>query len=165
MSAGTSKLGLNLHRAQGCGGVGREVWIARPRDTDHDAALLEMSDRAATDVWLCNLANLERAHAAGVDVQLLERVLKGDPVDHRREHTHVIGASAIHSRRAALESSEDVSTADNDRQFDAGASHLRKLSRDGSQGIGLHSEASVDPTKSFAGQLDSTSGLMETGAR
>jgi hypothetical protein len=73
---------------------------------------------------LGDFAHLYRGDDAGEDVQLFERVLQRDGVHHRRQHTHVIGGGAVHAPRARLQPAEDVSPADDQRDFDAKVMHL-----------------------------------------
>ena len=57
------RLGVDLHRAQGRGGVGREVRVAGAGGEDDDAPLLEVAHRAPADVGLGDLADLDGRHA------------------------------------------------------------------------------------------------------
>jgi hypothetical protein len=94
-------VGADLHRAQRRGGVGGEVGVAGARDEDDDAALLEVADRAPADVGLA-ISDISIAVSTRVGhAEPLERVLQGEPVDHRREHAHVVGAGAVHALGAA----------------------------------------------------------------
>jgi hypothetical protein len=57
-----------------------------------------------------------RLHA-GVDADLLQRVLHRERVHHRRQHPHVIAGRAIHAARRARDAAEDVAAADHHAQF------------------------------------------------
>jgi hypothetical protein len=65
-------LGVDLERAQGGGGVGGEVRVAGPGREDHDPAFLEMPDRAAANVRLRDLADVERREHTCVGAVPLE---------------------------------------------------------------------------------------------
>jgi hypothetical protein len=94
---------VHIDRAQ-CGrGVGGEERVARAGGEDHDASLLEVAHRAAPDVRLGDLLDLDRRLHAGVAVLLLERVLDLQRVEDGREHAHVSGRRAVHARSRALQ--------------------------------------------------------------
>ena len=57
-------VGADLDRAQARGGVGREERIARARREDRDSALFEVAHRAAANIVLANLVDLQRRHDA-----------------------------------------------------------------------------------------------------
>ena len=69
------RLGADLAGPQRRRGVGREERVAGAAGEDDDAALLEVADRAAPDVRLGDLLDVERRLHARVDAELLERVL------------------------------------------------------------------------------------------
>ncbi len=52
------------------------------------------------------------------DAVLLERVLQGQGVDHRRQHAHVVAAGAIHAARAGGQAPEDIAAANHDGRLD-----------------------------------------------
>ena len=60
------RLGADLERAQRGRRVGREERVAGAGREDHDAALLEVADRAAADVRLGDLRDGERGQDARV---------------------------------------------------------------------------------------------------
>ena len=101
-----------------------------PGREDHDPALLEVADRAAADVGLGDLGDLDRRHHAGVGTRLLERVLERQRVEHRGQHPHVVGGGPVHAGRRALEAAVDVAGADHDRDLHPRAATLVDLVRD-----------------------------------
>jgi hypothetical protein len=67
---------------------------------------------------------------------LLEGVLQGEGVDHRRQHAHVVALRAVHARARALEAAEDVASADDDADLHAEPVQLGDLGGDALQGLG-----------------------------
>src|SRR6185295_20397083 len=87
------------------------------------------------------------------DVELFERVLQRQRVDHGRQHAHVIGGGAIHAAGAGGDAAEDVAAADDDRGLDPHALDLgdveRNLRRHGRvDAVGLFAH------QGFAGELE-----------
>src|SRR3954466_1050658 len=113
------RLGVDLARAQRGGGVGREERVAGAGREDHDAPLLEVAHRAAADVGLRDLADVERRLHARVDLELLERVLQLQRVEDDREHPHVVRGRAVHPLGRARDAAVDVARAEHDRDLDA----------------------------------------------
>jgi hypothetical protein len=112
--------GLNLDCPQCGSGVGREERIARPTSKNHDATFFKVSHRTTANVGLSNLRHLDRRLDSGGLTQLFKRVLQRECIDDRCEHAHVIGLRAIHSGTSTGHSSPDVSTTDNDGDFNIG---------------------------------------------
>ena len=52
-------------------------------------------------------------------VELFQRRLHGQRVHHGRQHTDVVGLSAVHAGRRAGNAAEDVAAADDDRDLNA----------------------------------------------
>src|SRR4051794_25149713 len=113
------RLGVDLARAQRRGGVGREERVAGAPGEDHDAALLEVAHRAAADVGLGDLADVERRLHPRVDLELLERILELQRVQHDREHPHVVRGGAVHALGRARDPAVDVPGPEHDRDLDA----------------------------------------------
>src|SRR6185312_4473441 len=65
---------LDFKRAQGGGSIGGKVRIAGAGGKDDDAAFFQVPDRAAADVGLGHLVHFDRAHDAGGNAHLFERV-------------------------------------------------------------------------------------------
>ena len=112
-------VGADLDRAQGRGGVGREVRVAGAGDEDDDPALLEVAHRAAADVRLGDLVHRDRAHDPGRRVGALDRVLEREAVHDGREHADVVAGRAVHALRRRSHAAEDVAAADDDADLDA----------------------------------------------
>ena len=124
------RLGLDLERAQRGGRVGREVRVAGAAGEDHDAALLEVPDRAAADVRLGHLADVERREHARVGAVPLERLLHRERVEDRREHAHVVAGRPVHAGGRRLHAAVDVPAADHERELEPGRVHLDELARE-----------------------------------
>ena len=130
------RAGVDFHGAQRGRGVGREVGVAGAGGEDDEAPLLEVTDGAAADVGLGDLADLERRHHARRDAALLERVLQRERVDDGGEHAHVVALRAVHAGARALEAAEDVAAADDDADLHPVGVHLGELGREGRQASG-----------------------------
>ena len=133
-------VGLHLHRAQRCGGVGREVGVAGAGGEDHDAAFLEVADRPAADERLGNGPHFDRRDDARDHAVLLERILHGEAVDHGRQHAHVVARRAVHALRARGDSTEDIASADDDADLDAEAADFRDVGGDARGDGGIDAE-------------------------
>ena len=112
-----------------------------------------MPDRAAPDVRLGDLADLERRHHARGDAGLLEGVLHRERVDHGREHAHVVALRAVHPGARALEPAEDVPAADHDAHLRAERVDLGELRGRGADDLAVDAEAAVPPAERLAAQL------------
>ena len=95
----------------------------------------------------------------------LEHVLHGERVDHRAEHSHVVGADAVHSHLGELRAANDVAAADH--QADAGA-HARRLSLifvgEALDNVEIEPDALVSG-ECFAGDLEQNPRVLEIGAK
>src|SRR3954454_3679 len=129
------RLGVDLAGAQRGGGVGREERVPRAGGEDDDAPLLEMAHRAAADVGLGDLADVERGLHARVDVELLERVLELQRVEDDREHPHVVGRRAVHALGRSGDPAVDVARPQHDRDLDAAIVHALDLLGDLAQAL------------------------------
>ena len=95
---------------------------------DHDAALLQVPDRAPRDVGLGDLAHRDGRLHPGVDVVLaLQEVLQGQAVHDRAEHAHVVGPGPFHAAVLQLGAAEEVAAADDHRDLGPGGHHLGDL--------------------------------------
>ena len=121
------RLRADLDRPQGTCGVRREERVASARGEDHHASLLEVPDGAPPDVRLGNFADLERAQHARRHVDLLERVLDRQRVQHRSEHSHVVAGGTFDAHVGGLESAEDVTAADHQSQLATGRARAADL--------------------------------------
>ena len=61
---------------------------------------------------------------------LLERVLQRQPVQHGREHAHVVAGRSVHALGRGRQAAVDVAAANDDRDLDAAAVNGRDLLRD-----------------------------------
>ena len=78
---------------------------------------LEMPERAAADVGLGHARHRDRRLDAGVDAELLERILQRKRVHDGRQHAHVIGGGAIEALGRRGHAAEDVAAADDQAQL------------------------------------------------
>ena len=78
-----------------------------------------MADGAATDIGLRNLAHLDGAHNARLDIVALESILKRKGVHAGGEHADVVGLGTVHAFCRTRHAAEDVAAADGDGQLDA----------------------------------------------
>ena len=159
------RVGVDLHRAQRRGGVGREVRVARPPGEDDHPPLLEVPHRAPADVRLGDLPDLDRGLHARRHVGLLERVLEREAVDHRREHPHVVALRAVHPLARPLEPAEDVSTADDDPALHPERVHLGELGCQAPQDLGRDPEAAGRAAERLAAQLEDDPLVLEVGMK
>src|SRR5262249_5404024 len=136
-------VGLDLHGAEGGGGIGREVGVAGTCSEDYDAALFEMADGAAANVGFGDLVHFDGGHDAAVHVTFLERVLQGERVDDGAEQAHVVGGAAVHLPRRFRDAAKEVAAADDDGHFDAQATYLGDLRADLVNGVDVHTEAAA----------------------
>ncbi len=99
-----------------------------PAGEDHHTTLLEMADGSPPDVGLGDRRHRDRGLHAGGLAEPLEDVLQRQAVDDGREHAHVVGLGAVHTRARAGHPPPDVAAAHDDRDVDAElASHLDDL--------------------------------------
>ncbi|MOA42648.1 hypothetical protein D3C78_1647150 [compost metagenome] len=64
---------------------------------------------------------------AGVDTLVLECVLHGKRVHDGGHHAHVVGGGAVHALRTRGDATENITSADDDGQFDAGGGDFGDL--------------------------------------
>ena len=112
-----------------------------------------MADRSAADERLGDRAHFDGCHHAGDHPLLLESVLEGQRVDHRRQHPHVVGGRAVHATGARRDAAKDVAAADHDGRLDAHVPESSATSRGD-----LRRDGRVDPVvllahERFAGQF------------
>ena len=86
-----------------------------------------MADGAATDVGLGDLAHLDSAHDARLDVVTLEGILQRKRVHAGGEHADVVRLSAVHALGRPRHTAEDVAAAHRDGQLDAVVDDLLDL--------------------------------------
>ena len=93
VDAGALEQGIAAHfgGAQSGAGIGGEIGAAGAGGEDDDATLGEVAFGAAADYRLAHLVHLDRRLDAGLDADLLERVLHRQRVHHRRQHAHIVG--------------------------------------------------------------------------
>src|SRR5208283_2518793 len=110
---------VQLGGAQGVYRVGREIGVARARDEDDQAPLLEVADRAAQDERLGDLVHRYRALDPGHDAHLLQPVHDRHAVDDGREHAHVVARRPVDAASLAREPAENVPAPDDDAYLHA----------------------------------------------
>src|SRR4051812_25942976 len=147
------RLGVDLARAQRGGGVGREERVAGAGREDHDAAFLQVAHRAAADVGLGDLADVERRLHARVHLELLERVLELQRVEDDRQHPHVVRGRAVHALGGARDAAVDVPCPQHDRDLDAAVVDALDLLGDLAQALQVGAVLEVAHER-LAGQLE-----------
>jgi hypothetical protein len=116
-----------------------------------DPAFLQVPHGPADQERLGDLPDLERRQHAGRNAERLERVLHGQAVDQRRQHSHLIGHHALEvlRRRAA----EEVPSADDDRQLHAEPVGVDDLLGQGGEDLARDAEPLIAHQR-LAGQLE-----------
>jgi len=121
-------VGADLARAESGGGVGGEKRMSGAGGEDDHAAFFKMAEGPSPDEGLRHVFHFDRGHHAGLDAGLFERVLESEGVDHRGEHTHVVGRVAVHSALAGGGgAAPDVAAADDDGELQRGRDDLFDL--------------------------------------
>src|SRR5205807_9722454 len=87
-----------------------------------------------------------------LDALVLEEVLQGEAVHDGAEHSHVVGAAAVHAALGELGTAEVVAAAHDDGDLDAGADDVGDLARDRLDDVGVHAEPTA-AREGLAGQL------------
>ena len=77
-----------------------------------------MSDGSATDVRLGDLLHVDGRLDPGGLTELFKGVLKGQGVDRRGEHAHVVGLGPVHAGASAGHAAPDVAAADDHGDID-----------------------------------------------
>src|SRR5450432_943269 len=90
-------LGADLERALSGGRVGGEVRRPEASAKNDDPALLQVPDRPAWHVGLGDLTHRDRRLHPGLDMLLLQEILKRQAVHHGAEHAPVVRPRAVHA--------------------------------------------------------------------
>ena len=112
-----------------------------------------MPHRAAADIRFAHAGHRDGGLDAGIDADLLERILHRERVHHRREHAHVIGGAAVEAFGGAGDAAEDVASANDEAQLMPGGLGGGNLAREAGHGIGIDPELAVAHQR-FARQLE-----------
>ena len=96
-------------------------------------------------IWFMKTAR----HHAALHAALLQRVLQGNGVDHRRQHAHVVGGHAVHFFRLLGHSAEEIAAADYDADFHAQPVDIGDFVGDFSDLVGVQAEL-VLPRQCFS---------------
>ena len=76
-----------------------------------------------------HLIHLDRALNARVNPNLLQRVLHGQRIHHRRQHAHVIGLRAVHALRRTRNAAKDVTATNHQTNIEPGFFRSLHLTR------------------------------------
>ena len=87
----------DFHGPKGSCRIRGEIRISCPSSEDDHPALLQMTNGPSPNIGFCDLAHLNRRLDSGVNVDLLQGILKGNAVHDRSQHPHVICRSSVHS--------------------------------------------------------------------
>ena len=77
-----------------------------------------MADGAPADEGLGDRAHFDGSQHPRRDAVVFKRILQGQRVDHRGQHTHVIAGRAVHAAGAGGQAAEDVAAANHHRCLD-----------------------------------------------
>src|SRR5665213_343318 len=146
-------IGFDLDCAERSSRVSGEVRVAGTRGEDHHPAFLEVPHGAAADVRFRDLRHLDGGHRASRYADSFERILKGQSVDDRRQHAHVVACGSIEAQFAGSHATEDVSATHYERYL-----HSHLMDTLDLAGDRLH-DGEIDavvtrPAKSFTAQLE-----------
>ena len=72
---------------------------------------------------------------------MLQRILQGERVDHRRQHAHVVGLRAVHALGGGGLAAQDVAPTDDNRNLSSKIMHLRQLTGEVVQDFGVDAVA------------------------
>ena len=111
-----------------------------------------MPHRTPSNVRLGDLVHRDRRLHARGNAHALERVLQGERIDHGREHPHVVGGGAIHTRLFVHFAAPDVSAANHDGDGNTGATHVGDLIGHGARRIDV--DAGIGSGERFAGDFE-----------
>jgi hypothetical protein len=128
MTLRSSARTCNLYRSKTRCRIGCKKRVAGTGGEYHDAALFQMTNSATTNVVLTDFVDLKCRHDSGNFPVPLERVLHCERVDDGPEHAHLVTGHAVHTGFCKACASEDIATADDEPDFDAGSSNFRNFS-------------------------------------
>src|SRR4029078_12809129 len=83
------RFAVRLDGTESAGGVGRHVGVARARGEEDDTAFFEMPNGAPADIRFGDCGDGDGRLCADEAANLLERILEGERVHDRAEHTGV----------------------------------------------------------------------------
>ena len=102
-----------------------------------------MSESSATDEWFCDGGDVDGAHESGGVAEFIECFFEGDTVDDGAEHPHVVSGGLWEEVCfGERDSSDDVSSADDDRHFAACFDGLEYFLSEVSERFGVDSHGS-----------------------
>ena len=79
-----------------------------------------MAYRPVPDIRFCDLLHGDRGLHADGNIALLKAVRQRKAVNDRRQHTHMIGAGALHTVTAVLQPAPKIAAADDDAHLHTG---------------------------------------------
>src|SRR5262245_45461009 len=115
-----------------------------------------MADGAAPNEHFRYLAHFNRRLDSGENVDLFESVLKGQGIDDRGQHAHVVGRNAVKTLCAGSESSKNISPADDNGDLNSEAMDLFDFVGDAKNDLGVDAEALISH-QSFATEFQENS--------
>ena len=135
-----------------------------PAGEDDDPALLEVAHRAAADVRLGDLRDLERGENPRVGPDPLERVLERERVEDGGEHARVVGGGSVHALGRGRDAAVDVAAADDDRELEPFPLDADDFTRDRIDRLRVGAVV-VAPHQRLAGELEENAVEGGSGAR
>ena len=133
-----------------------------PRGKNHHAALFQVAHGAAADEGLGHLMHFDGAQQPRQHALLFERVLQRQPVDHRRQHAHVIAGGAVDRKRFLARPAENVSAADDDGHLHAQVVHFLHFAGNAVDGFGVDPK-SLRTLERFAGKFQNNASVNGAG--
>ena len=82
-----------------------------------------MADGSSSDIGFSNLTNFKCRDESCINTCFFEGTLYGHAIDHGGHHTHIIALHPFDAGRAALESSENITTSDHHSYFNTELCH------------------------------------------
>ena len=124
-----------------------------PAREDDDAAFFQMPDGAPPNEWLGHLVHLDRGLHARVDFLFFQRILQSERIDHRGQHSHVIGGNAVHVLGLIGHAAKEIAAAHHDRELHSQLVHIGQLRRDFVDARRIHTKALIG-SQGFSGNLE-----------
>src|SRR5216684_1894500 len=112
-----------------------------------------MTNRAPPDEWLGHLIHLNRRLHARVYLLLFERVLQRQRVDHRGQHSHMIGGNPVHVPSLIGHAAKEVAAAYNDRKLHSQFVYVSQFGRNLMDACCVDAEALIG-SESLSGKFE-----------
>src|SRR5437899_9293306 len=121
-----------------------------------------MPDRPASDECFGNLRHGNGALYPCGNAKFFQSVLKGERIDNRREHTHVITGGAFNASFAARQTAKNISAADYNDNLHAKVTYFANLLRHILNGFWRNSNAALAANR-FTAELEQDAAIFSFG--